>query len=47
MAWSLAAVEGATTGEIFEAYGELSELILGPAPRAGEVVMDNLSLQRV
>jgi hypothetical protein len=40
VAWGLAAVEGATTGEVFEAY---SELILGPALRPGEVVMDNLS----
>ena len=34
------AVEGATTGEVFEAY---SELIPGPALRPGEVVMDTPS----
>jgi hypothetical protein len=34
------AVEGATTGIVFEVY---SELISGPALRPGEVVMDNLS----
>ena len=44
VAWGLAAVEGATTGEVFEAY---SELRLGPELRPGEVVMDNLSPQRV
>jgi transposase len=37
------AVEGATTGEVFEAYCELR---LGPALRPGEVVMDNLSSHR-
>jgi hypothetical protein len=34
------AVEGATTGEVFDVY---SELRLGPALRPGEVIMDNLS----
>jgi hypothetical protein len=37
------AVEGATTGEVFEAYCELR---LGSALRPGEVVMDNLSSHR-